>query len=991
MGKKIRKAIGALFVAVAIAVTQIPVSDVEAESTASASDFQIDGTTLVKYNGTAQDVSVSDDVKKIESGAFAGNEYIRSVRVGSSVVSIGPGAFKNCPNLESVTIPDSVEKIEQAAFADCPVLSSVRIGEGLKTLGNGVFAGDDSLETVNISGSNPNFTCRDGAIYNKDGWDVLYSVLPGRKDSDFFMPSTVCKIMPYAFWGDKNLRGIAVSGNVNEISAYAFSNCCNLQTVEIPYSVNAIGLKAFEDCVRLRNITIPISVNSIHSTAFDGCTRLTIEAEPGSTAKNFADQLVLEDIDVAEYEDTAIDTIGTEESNADADLSGETAGEDTGKTDYYHEVTHINPLESEEDESVMGKSRIVGNQVFVFMDNANATVNSGNSITSRQFDGVVTGETGETIAAISGNTNEKGGTFPKYAVIRESIIANQAYYNDDRTSIGIPDTIREIGDFSFARSGITEAVIPEGVTKIGYAAFYHCNDLTDVVIPGSVSEIAPAAFANTPWLTDWIQNGSGEFLIVGDGILLAYRGGDSIVTIPDDVKTIGAGAFAGHSGITKVILPDSVEVVGEGAFAGCNNLAGIEGGYGVRQIRDRAYQGCPLEMIRIPASVETIGLKAFDVADSVKESKRGIVIFDGTSLPEMSYEASSGKLYNEDYRGLAFDGIKIAVVRDNVGSLDGTVLDKKLSGFKGLVCTVEEGTQSSVAENEGSTDIPAAAEEGTSVQTGAEAVQDGPDTGDGTQAYSRSLKIRQMRTEGESLSAYPDTVTVGNAVYQIDKVRLPSDRDTADMDTADTDAAPAGVVVRISSHSIEDNGNAAAVLDGADKNYILKIIDSDAAKDAIVEACHEIYGRQMPANLQTYEITLQEADTSIPITGLGRQEMEITIPIPKGVMQENLHVVCLDANGQLEETASRIESVNGTDCIVFKTNHFSPYAIYNYLSGNTAVVSNGQAVFSNLSARKDISPDTGDTSIHPKYFLGAGLLFTGLALFFYRGKRKRAG
>lgn len=79
MGKKIRRAIGAMLMAIAIAVTQLPVSDVEAEGTAadgaaetaSVSDFQVNGTTLVKYNGTSENVSVSNYVEKIESEAFA--------------------------------------------------------------------------------------------------------------------------------------------------------------------------------------------------------------------------------------------------------------------------------------------------------------------------------------------------------------------------------------------------------------------------------------------------------------------------------------------------------------------------------------------------------------------------------------------------------------------------------------------------------------------------------------------------------------------------------------------------------------------------------------------------------------------------------------------------------------------------------------------------------------------------------------------------------
>ncbi len=949
MGKKIRRAIGAMMMAIAIAITQLPVSDVEAEGSAadnaaenvaSVSDFQVNGTTLVKYNGTSENVSISNYVEKIEAEAFAGNEYIRTVELGNGVLSIGSGAFKGCSQLQSVTIANSVETIGQAAFADCPLLSNVQIGKGLKELGNGAFAGDTSLASVNFSSSNPNFTCEDGVIYSKDGGSTLYAVLAGRQNGYYAMPSTVSTIKAYAFWGDENLQSVDISGNVNEISAYAFSNCCNLKLVNIPYSVRTISLKAFEDCVRLRNITIPISVNSIHSTAFDGCTKLNIHAEEGSVAKAFADTLVLEDIEVAEYEDTPLDTInGIGSGNDDAQ-------EETSEVvDYYHEVTHINPLESEEDPSVKGKSRILDDQVVIFMDNASATVNTGNADMT-EYEGIVFGDTGETIASISGNTGKKGSAFPKYTIVNDSIIADQAYYNDERAYIEIPDTIKEIGDFAFARSALTDAVIPEGVSRIGYAAFYHCDGLTNVVIPNTVTEIGPSAFANTAWLQNWEQSTGENFLIVGDGILLDYRGADNVVVIPDGVKTIGADAFASNKSITKVIIPASVETIGEGAFAGCSSLSETEGGQSVRRIRDRAFQGCPIQTVRIPASVEEIGLRAFDTADSVKEAGNGIVVFEGTSLPRLSYEASSGKLYNDTFRGLAFDGINAAVVPGTVNSFEGTVLDSGLSGFRGIICHAE--------------------------------------------SREKTLKICQMRSDGSSLISYPDIYRINTTDYTLDKVQIPRTQSTGNVGT-DTDLSDenieSGVAVRIDSNSIENGEMAGAVLNGAEGGYILQIADSNDARKSIQDAYKDVYGNRTPSNLQAYEITLQEAGTSIPITGLGKQTMEITIPFPKGIGEENLHVVCLDANGQLEEVDSRLTSVGGVNCISFTAGHFSAYGVYNYISGSTAVVSNGQAVFTSSSGMRDASPDTGDYSIHPKWFLGAGLFFAGLALFFYRGKK----
>ena len=105
----------------------------------------------------------------------------------------------------------------------------------------------------------------------------------------------------------------------------------------------------------------------------------------------------------------------------------------------------------------------------------------------------------------------------------------------------------------------------------------------------------------------------------------------------------------------------------------------------------------------------------------------------------------------------------------------------------------------------------------------------------------------------------------------------------------------------------------------------------------------------------------------------------------RGLLSNNLHVVCLDEDGQLEEVDSRIVSVNGKDAVAFQAAHFSDYGIYNYGSSGMAVadVKDGQAVFVSLG-KKDASPDTGDYSIHPKYFLCAGLFFVSMALLFYR-------
>ena len=933
MGKKLRNLIGTLLLVTAIAVTQIPVSDVEAVDTSSASDFQMDGTTLVKYNGTAENVSISNYVEKIEAEAFADNSSIRHVTVGDAVEVIGARAFSGCMNLETVVIPDSVEIIENASFSGCPSLRGVTVGTGLKSLGNGAFAGDYSLAKVDFDSSNPWFTCDDGAIYNKKGWNILYQVLAGRKASSYVMPASVTQIKPYAFWGDYNLEAAEISSNVKEVSGYAFSNCKNLKDVMIPFSVKSIDMKAFEDCVRLRNIKIPASVSTIHSTAFDGCTKLTIDAEPGSYAKSFADTLVLEDIDVSEYEEAPIPGKESETSG-----SGESV-KNLAPADYYHEVSRMNAMAEEEDSSVKGKSRVIGQEAYILVDNAKATVNVGATGSTLGGDPELEEEEDlDTVPGLAGSEDAKGGSFPKYTIVNKETIAAQAYYDDTMTSYQIPDGIRKIGEFAFARADLTSVRIPEGVEEIGYAAFYHCDSLTDVVIPQSVKEISVAAFSKTPWLTQWQESGNGDFLIVGDGILLAYRGNGGMVTIPGNVRQIGAEAFMDQAGITGVQIPDSVEVIGEGAFMGCSSLTQVQGAGSVREIRDRAFAGCPIEEIHIPESVEKIGLRAYDHDANVDT----VIVFEGDKLPAITHENTATKLYRDAYRDLSFKGCQIAVIPEEVTDLSDTVLSAAVPGFTGVIC--RQTKEASEGEN-GTLQIVAS--RGT-----------GP-------------------AAGESCQIDGQTYVLEDAEEQL-------------VDTVADRKKTEGITVNNNSYSISQEGTILAVMEGGEGSYQIDITDSEDAKLQIGDVYKKIYGNKLPYTLRAYEISMMETYSGIPITSLGKQRVEITMPIPDGVGQENLHVVCLDEDGQLEEVPNRIVSVDGRDALTFTAAHFSPYGIYNYNSGSIVVadVKEGQAVFMSLG-KKDDSPDTGDYSIHPKWFFGAGLFFAAMAVFFYRGGRRR--
>ena len=133
---------------------------------------------------------------------------------------------------------------------------------------------------------------------------------------------------------------------------------------------------------------------------------------------------------------------------------------------------------------------------------------------------------------------------------------------------------------------VTDLVIPDGVTSIGWYAFSGCSGLTSITIPNSVTSIGDGAFYYCTGLTS--------------------------ITIPDSVTSIGDSAFPGCTGLTSVTIPDSVTSIGECAFHNCSGLTAVTIGNGVTSIGGETFYGCTgLTSVTIPDSVTSIGWGAF--------------------------------------------------------------------------------------------------------------------------------------------------------------------------------------------------------------------------------------------------------------------------------------------------------------------------------------------------------------------------------------------
>ncbi len=149
------------------------------------------------------------------------------------------------------------------------------------------------------------------------------------------------------------------------------------------------------------------------------------------------------------------------------------------------------------------------------------------------------------------------------------VIEREAFSGCPAVKINFPKELKEIKPFTFYRSAITEAVIPEGVEAVGESAFFECFSLERVVIPSSCKKVGANAFKGCSSLRE---------LIIEEGVEAlsdySFNGCSALkkVTIPDGVYEIGNFAFEDCTSLEALYLPDTIQFMGGRAFDGSTGL-----------------------------------------------------------------------------------------------------------------------------------------------------------------------------------------------------------------------------------------------------------------------------------------------------------------------------------------------------------------------------------------------------------------------------------
>ena len=486
---------------------------------------------------------------------------------GTMTIS-GTGAMKNYDyynnpssasqkkdSVKKVVIEDGVTSIGESAFNTCIGLTSITIPDSVTSIGTLAFSACSSLRSITI-------------------------------------PNSVTSIGALAFRACSSLSSITIPNSVTSIGTYAFEDCSSLTSITIPDSVTSIGNYAFYNCSGLTSITIPDSVTSIGKSVFDNCINLkTISLSCKSSLKksDFGDQA-----DLVSY--TSHTLKKTEAKTA-------TCTEDGNKE--YWTCEHCKKyFLSDDTNPETAKAVELSETILPAIQHKNAELRNASEPTE-----TAPGYSGDRYCPDCDKVVEKGYTYWNEGNLTWKL------YEDGTLNISGTGAMKNYdreGDNPspvYNNLSVKKVVIEDGVTSIGDAAFYDCNNLTSITIPDSVTSIGNAAFSFCSSLTS---------ITIPDGVTSIGNSAFSncniltSITIPNSVTSIGAYAFSYCSSLTSITIPNSVTSIGDAAFSYCINLTSITIPDGVTSIGDAAFSNCiSLTSITIPDSVTSIGAYAF--------------------------------------------------------------------------------------------------------------------------------------------------------------------------------------------------------------------------------------------------------------------------------------------------------------------------------------------------------------------------------------------
>ena len=272
-----------------------------------------------------------------------------------------------------------------------------------------------------------------------------------------------------AFQNCEDLRSVTILDGVTDIGSYAFQGCSSLEDVVLPDTVVSVGSYAFQNCKSLSAealASFPTSLKTVGSYAFSGCER------------------ALGEVVIPE----GVEVIGSYAFQNCYNVTNVTISST---------VTNIGQCAFQDCRSL--RSLVIPDNVLYIGYGAFGGCASLESLTI-PFVGARRGNDGTSEALFGNmfgsNTSTGGRMIRQYYVSSSGYGYSNNYYIPTNLAEVVVTDETKIGYGAFyGCEDLRSVTIGEGVATIGTSAFYGCLRLEDVEIPDSMVSIDGTAFS----------------------------------------------------------------------------------------------------------------------------------------------------------------------------------------------------------------------------------------------------------------------------------------------------------------------------------------------------------------------------------------------------------------------------------------------------------------------------------------------------------------
>lgn len=570
----------------------------------AVSEFEIEGTVLVKYVGTSLDVVIPEGITVIGENAFS-NSLIVKVTMPKTLIEIQNNAFAQCTSLITVDFNDcKLEKIGDKAFNNCSMIETLELPASLKIIGAYAFNSLVSLESILF----------------QEGLETIdtYAFQGCKSLTEITLPEGLTAMGVGAFSSCALLKKVILPDSLTHIPDVAFNLCIQLADINFTETLESIGSGAFISTA-FKEIDIPASVTSIGHSAFFSCTKVvkvTIRGNVSTLDSVFGRFFALEELNI--YGDIG-SIIGY-----DFVLS-----EKLDKVHFYGTVGTITNM------------AFVGTQIkeVVFHEYVDTideyAFNYNKNLERVHFEkgvGLITGSAFNTCEKITTwSVGENSGlVVDEYGVM----------YNSDMTYI-----YKQPHAWDY--DGVY--VMPDSVT-----------DMADKAFSYEPHAIVNAFFTNTvfvtvsPWTVDRpLMKGvelSKNLKSIPDYAFFMYSGLESVNASDNEVENfvIGDNAFKGAYSLNELVFPKNTISIGEYAFYEAKALETVILPNALRTIGKQAFGACEsLKSVYIPAGV---GYFNFSMVFASCDNLMNIEVAEGSE----SFHIDNGVIYNKDMTILVY-------------------------------------------------------------------------------------------------------------------------------------------------------------------------------------------------------------------------------------------------------------------------------------------------------------------------------------------------